>query len=670
MKLIFTIIFTCLFSNSFSQKNLALKLDGLDNKLSIGMDTLKNVWTVEAWIKGDNNPWRELEAVIAGGEYGKQNISDHLSLVIKNGRLYNAGANIYSPNILPYNEWIHVAATSNKNHTALYINGVEVAKKDTSISILPGAIGVDEDSTSVFGGYIDEVRIWGASLTPELVKEWNSKPIMPTHPTFEKLKGYYTFDNWSADMSVNPVGKGHQSYHIRNGRVKQYGNTLLAYAVPNNNKLFTDYIGNQTLFNATIIANEWDSDQGEKEEQIVKIRVVVKGSKNPLELENIELDLSKCTSLMDIDCLNLYYTGSKPRSNIREKLCKNQVQLKNKISLKLKNKIKLKAGVNYFLLTADIAKKATVGNRIKITIPTLSLSGKKITPIKDTHSLDKFVSSNSTVDNSVFKVLQWNIWHGGIHVGKFGRSRVIELIQHSNADIVMMQEAYGAQQRIANSLNFQMISASHKDNLALFSRFPLQQIKTKNPFFSIPAYVTFPNKKRILLNNCWFRYAYRPEYTCVYGEQGLDTDVWCQEDSLLTLTDVKRNIKEDIQPYKKEKMDVIIGGDFNSCSHLDWTKRASHLHYGYTADRLPVSRYMIKQGYTDTFRSIHTNEVERPEGTYAVIFGHRQTARIDFIYYKGNGIRPIFSKIVRTAAEIDDVWASDHAAVLTTFSFK
>ena len=40
---------------------------------------------------------------------------------------------------------------------------------------------------------------------------------------------------------------------------------------------------------------------------------------------------------------------------------------------------------------------------------------------------------------------------------------------------------------------------------------------------------------------------------------------------------------------------------------------------------------------------------------------------IDFLYYKGKNIKAVSSKIVKTAPEIDDVWASDHAAVLTVF---
>ena len=69
----------------------------------------------------------------------------------------------------------------------------------------------------------------------------------------------------------------------------------------------------------------------------------------------------------------------------------------------------------------------------------------------------------------------------------------------------------------------------------------------------------------------------------------------------------------------------------------------------------------------DSFREINPDEVARPEGTFAVIYGQLQVSRIDFLYYKGKNIKAVSSKIVKTAPEIDDVWASDHAAVLTVF---
>ena len=50
---------------------------------------------------------------------------------------------------------------------------------------------------------------------------------------------------------------------------------------------------------------------------------------------------------------------------------------------------------------------------------------------------------------------------------------------------------------------------------------------------------------------------------------------------------------------------------------------------------------MLDKGFRDTFREINLDELERGEGTYAVIFGQSQTSRVDFIYSKGNGIKTV-----------------------------
>lgn len=84
--------------------------------------------------------------------------------------------------------------------------------------------------------------------------------------------------------------------------------------------------------------------------------------------------------------------------------------------------------------------------------------------------------------------MQWNIWHGGIHLGNDGPDRIIELIRKSRADIITMQEAYGSQEKIAQTLNFHLQTASKQANLALYSRFPLRHLPASEPFKSNPAH--------------------------------------------------------------------------------------------------------------------------------------------------------------------------------------
>ncbi len=650
--------------------NLAVSMDGYDNEIRTGIRILKDEWTLEAWVKGDDKSWKEYEVIIGGGEYSELNSCDNMPLVLKEGKLHCKGANISASTVLD-DQWHHIAASCDGKQTTLFLDGTIVAQADTAIAILPGAIGSNKKGQT-WGGLIDEVRIWDTALSQAILKKWKNKSLEASHLHINNLIAYYPFDDFKDELSINWVGQGHQSYHIRNGRIDFYGSLSKAYTVVNDNPQFIPYKGNQTVFNAVSVNSEWDVDQNAKDCQIIKLRIAVNGNDNPLKLTKVVLDLSENTSLNDISKIHLYQTGKYPNSKERNKLCGTGVYPGRKKTLEINpsENTYLSQGINYFLITFDIDKKAKINNTIHASISSFTLNNKTYIPEKDHDFIKQKVVKNSSEDANILKVLQWNIWHGGVHLGKHqGRERIIDLIQKTNADIITMQEGYGAQDTIASSIGFYLQTNSPKDNLALLSRYPIKQrIISEEPFKSNPAIISLPNNKRILVNDCWLRYSHNPEYTSLYASNGLDPDLWIREDSLLPLVDIKNLISKDIEPYMEEHdMPIIIGGDFNSGSHLDWTEKAKHLHNGYGPVNLPVSQHLVSEGFKDSFREAYPDEVYYQGGTFAVIFGQLQDSRIDYIYYKGKGMKVLASKIIRSSYEIDDVWASDHAAVITVF---
>lgn len=649
--------------------NHALKLDGKTNNVCIGMDIIPTPWTLEAWIKGTDTSWKQEEVIIGGGEYSNLEGIDNLPLIVRDGKVCNPFTGLSTSGI-PVNEWQHVALTSDGETTRLYLNGeLADSKLVDSHPVLPGSLGVQEDTTSVFKGLLDEVRIWTNALPAETLTQWMNKPLRPSHPAFVNLKGYYNFDDGIGESAINWAGKGHQAYHIRNTRLDYKKKTPLASTVKAHNPgLYYDPEEKQELFNAVVIDSEWDVDQGATGDQILKLRITVTGMENTLTLDQLELDLSGTTHIQDITALHVYYAGKQARITEKRALYGAGIQPQSHLTLN-NDKLILTPGVNYILVTADIAEKATPGNTIKITVPSFSLNGKRYIPQVSPGMNEKKITVNSRNDSSVFRVLDWNIWHGGNHLGYTGVERVAELIKAANPDVVAMQEGYGSQERIAAMLGLNLQTHSPDDNLALFSRYPIRQVPATETFKSNPGIITFPNGQEILVNSSWIRYAYKPEYTGKYPQQGYDTNTWIAEDSILGLKDMTVILEKDTYPYIAPDMPVIIAGDFNSFSHLDWTAAAAPLHCGYGRVNFPISRYMLQNGFTDSFREMHPDEVARPEGTFAVIFGYLQTGRIDFIYYKPGKIQAVSSKIIRSVPEIDDVWPSDHAAVVTTFKW-
>ncbi|WP_316790211.1 endonuclease/exonuclease/phosphatase family protein [Pedobacter frigoris] len=648
---------------------MALHLDGADNNPCIGMSILKPGWTVEAWIKGNDNQWKAMEVIIGAGEYGELNEVDTVTIGLKNGRLFSAKANIYSSKVMD-DKWHHVALTNDGKHSRLYLDGDLVATSTTSFSILPGTIGAYNKSANTFGGLIDEVRIWEKTLPGDLLKKWAYRPLNSNHPDYKSLKGYYNFDAMSDDVCLNLVGKGHQAYHMRNTRLDYKGKLPLAKLAVNDNSLFKSAVSKDQIFNAVTIQSEWDADQGSENNQILKLRIAVNETDQAIKLTALKLDLSGTTSLHDVKGIHVYNAGSAARDDSRIPLFEGNIIPRKNIILKSEGakSITLKKGINYLLVTFDVAKDAIPGNVLHAKISSFSLNGISHIPEESKDYQPKKITVNSTASPGFLKVLQWNIWHGGVHMGNNGRNRIKELIRSTNADLITMQEAYGSQQMLADSLGFFMQTPTPSANLALFSRYPIEKLPSNDNFKANTALLRLPNKKAVLVSDWWLRYAYRPSYTVEYLNKGHDPNRWVEEDKLLGYKDAMANLEKDIEPIlKNENTAVIVGGDFNSGSHLDWTIKAAPLHNGYGPVAMPISQLMSERGYTDSFRYLNPDELKNQGGTFATIFGHLQTSRIDYIYYKGNGIKVLSSKIIRSAPEIDDVWPSDHAAVLTVF---
>lgn len=647
--------------------NLALHLDGHDNYVAIGMDIIDKAWTLEAWIKGDDTSWKELEAIIGGGEYSELSYVDDIPLVVKNGKLHSTKAGLWSADVLD-DQWHHVAVSCDGNRTCLYLDGELADSNDSAYAIIPGMIGCRNERSTTFGGLIDEVRIWTEAIPQKTLHKWKDKPILPSHPYFKSLKGYYPFDDKLKESAVNWVGKGHLAYHARNYRSVPKEHLPIAYTVTNDNSNFIQPDKAQQLFNAVVIDSEWDVDQGKTDDQLLKLRIAVSGNKKPLRLTELKIDLSETTDIADITNLHVYATGSQARSNVKIELFEGSITPDKQITLKAKeNALELSPGINYILVTADINEKAQPGNIIKAKIPSFKLSNKKYQP-EQAAMYPKAVTANSYTNPNSLRVLQWNIWNAGIKLGEKGLDRIIDLIKACNPDIITMQEGYGSQHQIAEALGLFLQTPSPTDNLALFSRYEIEQLPSSKTFQSNPGKITLPNGHTVLVNSCWLRYSYEPVYTGDFPEIGHDTNLWIAEDSIRPMADVAHILTHDVYPVMDyPEMPVILGGDFNSCSHLDWTAAAAPLHYGYGPVNFPTSRYMLEQGFTDSFREINPNEVERPEGTFAIIYGQLQNSRIDYIYHKGEGIHAVSSKVIRTAPEIDSVWPSDHDAVVTNY---
>ncbi len=268
----------------------------------------------------------------------------------------------------------------------------------------------------------------------------------------------------------------------------------------------------------------------------------------------------------------------------------------------------------------------------------------------------------SVWDGGPLKVLAWNIWHGGRRKGvDEGVQRVVEVIEGSGADIVLMQETYGSGPRVAGRLGFDYFLRS--SNLSILSRFPIRNVHRLYQGFRFGgATIELRPGTEIEAYSLWINYL--PDVGKALTE-GATAEQLVLEDAKTRGAEIDAILREllahlDGSPH----VPVLVGGDFNSGSHLDWTEQAAELdsHHGHVVP-WPVSRSMAAGGFVDTFRTIHPDPVADVGNTWSPEFRDSHPDRIDYVYARAGDWRVIGSRVL---AEHSRGWPSDHAAVLST----
>uniref|UniRef100_A0A914Y4G6 Endonuclease/exonuclease/phosphatase domain-containing protein n=1 Tax=Panagrolaimus superbus TaxID=310955 RepID=A0A914Y4G6_9BILA len=136
---------------------------------------------------------------------------------------------------------------------------------------------------------------------------------------------------------------------------------------------------------------------------------------------------------------------------------------------------------------------------------------------------------------------------------------------------------------------------------------------------------------------------------------------------------------------KSDKIPVIVAGDFNTPSHLDWIKENEEIHGGWTIKWPATTLLQSKTGLIDSFREIYPSPVETPGCTWTTVnrygpewdFSIPDTLdRIDFILYKSQRLKPFKSFVYSGSESFQQVpnhekndYPSDHFAVVTDFSW-
>jgi len=274
-------------------------------------------------------------------------------------------------------------------------------------------------------------------------------------------------------------------------------------------------------------------------------------------------------------------------------------------------------------------------------------------------------------DKVTLKIMTWNIWHGGLHGDKSTQFKkdtantlnVLKVIEFEDPDILLMQETYCCGMEISQKAGYPY-SWRSSSNLSIHSKYPI--IDTINIFkpFNSQGVVIDVKGQKLLCFNIWLHYL--PDFFQDIKHFSPDSLIAGENETRLSeissiLTSIE-NMGESTQ------MPVIIGGDFNSGSHLDWVENTKHVHYNKVVE-WPVNKKMTDNGFRDSFREANPDPLKTLDGTWGFLNENIIPDRIDFIYYKGDKLKVKSSKIVMEDPP-GGFFNSDHRAIVSVFTFE
>lgn len=120
---------------------------------------------------------------------------------------------------------------------------------------------------------------------------------------------------------------------------------------------------------------------------------------------------------------------------------------------------------------------------------------------------------------------------------------------------------------------------------------------------------------------------------------------------------------------------VLVTGDFNEPSHLDWTDAAAVAGQQPLPVAWPTTKRLTDAGFTDAYRAAHPDPVAKPAYTWTPMGDEADPEdhhdRIDFVFVKGGSVAA--AAIVGEEGPRSDIvampWPADHRAVVATIDF-
>ncbi|MCC8145852.1 MAG: exo-alpha-sialidase [Bacteroidales bacterium] len=375
-----TVILVCfLIQGSFAQSGNSLKLNGIDQLMTIPSHADFNITTEESfsitcWIKLDEFvDTQSAQRFIAkrcmadspksgyelwGGKNGTNNF--YANNAPNADGNHNNSMSVWSSKGGELDTWVHIGFVVDRSEGKMYLyqEGEKVGdsgSKDISPWSVDNpydvTIGAGRPNTTTYGYYmkgeVDNLRFWKKALSPEEIAA--DRTVEVTAAT-EGLVAAYDFENISGFEVTDISGNGH------NG-------TLVNYPLP----------GICEIENIILTQDKNYTGRGNNNEVILKAKIETTGSES-VEFESLTMDLQGTTNIQDVKSIRIYSTGNIEKFDSRNPSAATLLGTCNpqegEISCDLTGN--LTAGNNFLWITCDIAEDAKEGNEVDVSLISVS----------------------------------------------------------------------------------------------------------------------------------------------------------------------------------------------------------------------------------------------------------------------------------------------------------
>ncbi|KAM3420676.1 hypothetical protein BST61_g3931 [Cercospora zeina] len=267
------------------------------------------------------------------------------------------------------------------------------------------------------------------------------------------------------------------------------------------------------------------------------------------------------------------------------------------------------------------------------------------------------------------EVMAFNLWHGGTRVKNF-HEKQLRFIINSDADVIALQEASNTHgQRLGQALGWSYYQST--GSVAVIRRYPI-----------VEEYGEISASGGVRINiNGHRRLSLKPTEVKIWSAHLGYTRYGPYDFCFDNMTKDEVLEREAESGQDAWSVPVILAGDFNAPSHLDWVPELADKNCGIDRFDWPTSVLPTAYGLLDSFRGANLDPVAAQGTTWSPLYprhnGERGREepqdRIDFIYHTQERLRAVKSEAIVVGSprpypqHANNEWTTDHAAVRTHF---